>query len=68
MLSVNEDGTIIETDSCVLQAEDGSKVIVKKHLTDVSADFDGENYVVTCNIANDYIDFDKICIARQFYY
>lgn len=66
---VESDYTIIATNACVYFMKSlDNMTIADENITTLDTYFDGEYYIVSCDINNDYIDVDNICVNNFYYY
>lgn len=66
---VESDYTIIETTACVYFMKSlDNMTIADENITTLDTYFDGEYYIVSCDINNDYIGIDNICVNNFYYY
>ena len=68
-ICVDNDGTVLDTDSCVLLATDNDITEpIKDYLSKINVIFDGENYVISCDIENEYVSTESICVNTVYHY
>ena len=68
-LWITSDGSVINTDSSVYVATSSKRMdLVQSDLTNVVARFDNGNYILSCDISNDYIRLEDICINTAYMY
>jgi len=68
-LWIDSDGSVINTDSTVYIATSSNSMdLVQNDLTNVVARFDNGNYILSCDISNDYIRPEDICINTAYKY
>lgn len=68
-LCVDDTGGIIETKASSYTVTDSETMeLVCENISKVDANIDGTNYIISCDITNDYIPTDDICINTIFHY
>ena len=68
-LCIDLDGSIIETNVTVyIVTSPTAMKLVQDNLTQLYAYLDNDKYILSCDIANDYIPLDDMCINTFFLY
>ncbi len=67
-LCIYSTGEISEVGSSVYLMNDSNVMeLISSNIIEVDAEYDENDYIVLCNIENDYIPVDDICINTVFY-
>lgn len=68
-LCIDSDGSVIETNATTyIITSPNSMEQVQENFTKIQAYLDDDKYILSCNIANDYIPLDEMCINTLFHY
>ncbi len=68
-LCIDSDHNVTDTSATAYIAKDEDSLNqVQQELTELNAYFDGEKYIISCDISNNYISPENICINNVFCY
>ncbi len=68
-VSIDEEGNVLDTNSCMLLVTSPiNTTVINSNLTNVNVELAEDKFIFSCDIENEYIAFEEICVNSQMHF